>query len=124
MKIHTLPTLDHISINAHKGNLVCVIGSVGSGSKFLFCFLQLNIDFILESTFLMSLMNEIDILSGKVVVNGKIAYASQEPWSFNASVQDNILFGKPLDQVIFCIFYDFYLKVYLNFNTETIQRGN
>lgn len=55
----------------------------------------------------MSLMNEIDILSGRVAVNGKIAYASQEPWSFNASVQDNILFGKPLDQVN----YFFVLKI-------------
>ena len=43
-------------------------------------------------------MNEIDILSGSVNVNGKIAYASQEPWSFNASVLDNILFGKELKQ--------------------------
>lgn len=47
----------------------------------------------------MSLMNEIDIVSGFANVNGRVAYASQEPWSFNGSVQQNILFGKPFDQL-------------------------
>lgn len=46
----------------------------------------------------MSLMNEINILSGSVNVNGTIAYASQLNFSFNASVKDNILFGKPFDE--------------------------
>lgn len=45
----------------------------------------------------MSLMNEIDILSGSININGRIAYASQEPWSFNGSVLENILFGKEFD---------------------------
>lgn len=46
----------------------------------------------------MSLMNEIDINSGTTNVNGNIAYASQEPWSFNGSVLQNILFGKKYDE--------------------------
>lgn len=46
----------------------------------------------------MSLMNEIDILSGSIDVNGRIAYASQEPWSFNGSVLKNIMFGKPYSE--------------------------
>lgn len=45
----------------------------------------------------MSLMNEIGIVSGSVRIGGTIAYASQEPWSFNASVLSNVLFGASYD---------------------------
>lgn len=42
-------------------------------------------------------MNEIQITSGNVSLKGRIAYASQEPWSFNGSIRDNILFGQTFD---------------------------
>ena len=45
----------------------------------------------------MSLMNEIEITSGSVRVNGSIAYASQESWSFNSTILENVVFGKPYD---------------------------
>jgi ATP-binding cassette subfamily C (CFTR/MRP) protein 4 len=45
----------------------------------------------------MSLMNEIEVTAGAVDVTGDIAYASQESWTFNASILQNILFGKPYD---------------------------
>lgn len=43
----------------------------------------------------MALMNEIEIIKGSIDLKGRIAYASQEPWSFNGSIRSNILFGKP-----------------------------
>jgi len=43
-------------------------------------------------------MNEIQVTSGSVSVHGRIAYASQESWSFNSSILQNIMFGKPYDQ--------------------------
>src|SRR5258708_367403 len=46
----------------------------------------------------MSILNEIPITSGSVKVNGSIAYASQESWSFNSSIRENILFGKTYDE--------------------------
>ena len=49
----------------------------------------------------MSLLNEMDVTSGRVRVNGSIGYASQESWIFNATVLQNILFGKPFDSKTF-----------------------
>ena len=34
-------------------------------------------------------------MSGSVVVDGKVSYASQEPWVFSGTLQENILFGLP-----------------------------
>lgn len=31
-------------------------------------------------------------------MNGNFAYASQEPWIFNATLKENILFGKDFDE--------------------------
>lgn len=42
-------------------------------------------------------MNEVEILSGSISINGRIAYASQEPWSYNDSVRNNITFGLPYE---------------------------
>ena len=46
----------------------------------------------------MSILNEIPITSNSIKVNGSIAYASQEPWYFNSSIRQNILFGKTYDE--------------------------
>jgi ATP-binding cassette subfamily C (CFTR/MRP) protein 4 len=32
-------------------------------------------------------------------VGGVLGYASQEPWVFNGTVRENILFGRPFDPV-------------------------
>ncbi|XP_023215356.1 ABC transporter C family member 10-like [Centruroides sculpturatus] len=60
------------------GELLLVVGHVGSG----------------KTSLLMSLLGEIPITSGEVSVKGKISYASQEAWVFNATVKENILFGE------------------------------
>ncbi|XP_067129909.1 ATP-binding cassette sub-family C member 4-like [Centruroides vittatus] len=71
-------TLNGISLNMQRGELLIVIGSVGSG----------------KTSLLMSLLGEIPITSGEVSVKGKISYASQEAWVFNATIKENILFGE------------------------------
>ncbi|CAG2100360.1 unnamed protein product [Medioppia subpectinata] len=76
------PTLDNISLNLKPGDLLVVIGPVGSG----------------KSSLLMTLLRELELLSGSIHMNGTVSYAAQEPWSFNNSVRNNILFGREYDE--------------------------
>lgn len=45
----------------------------------------------------MALLRELPLISGQIDIEGSIAYASQDPWSFNESVRNNILFGLKYD---------------------------
>ncbi|CAG2107286.1 unnamed protein product, partial [Medioppia subpectinata] len=71
------PTLQNISAHLRPGDLLAVIGPVGAG----------------KSSLLMTILNELPVLSGSIETVGSISYASQEPWNFNNSVRNNILFG-------------------------------
>lgn len=73
------PTLVDISLLIKPGTFCCVIGDVGAG----------------KSSLLQILLKELPLTMGKLVVNGTISYASQEPWLFVSSIRNNILFGKP-----------------------------
>ncbi|KAK9296489.1 hypothetical protein QLX08_009536 [Tetragonisca angustula] len=75
-------TLKNMNINVRPGELVAVVGQVGSG----------------KSSLLNVLLKELPVNSGTVEINGKITYASQEPWLFAGAVRQNILFGRKLDQ--------------------------
>ena len=35
--------------------------------------------------------------TGRLAVSGKVAYAAQQAWIFNATLRENILFGRPYD---------------------------
>ena len=52
---------------------------------------------LLQSSLLMALLGELPALSGAVTLSGRVAYASQQPWVFGATVRENITFGKPYD---------------------------
>ncbi|CAG2176439.1 unnamed protein product [Oppiella nova] len=71
------PTLQNISVYLRPGDLLAVIGPVGAG----------------KSSFLMTILKELPVLEGSIQTVGTISYASQEPWNFNNSVRNNILFG-------------------------------
>nr|CAD7200150.1 unnamed protein product [Timema douglasi] len=49
----------------------------------------------MQSSLLQMMLKELPLSNGKLSVNGKISYASQEPWLFAGSVRQNILFGQP-----------------------------
>ena len=46
----------------------------------------------------MALMKEIETIKGHIDINGSIFYVSQEPWIFNSTLKQNILFGKSYDE--------------------------
>ena len=51
-----------------------------------------------KSTLTSAILNEAIIGNGSISLNGTIAYAAQNPWILNATLRDNITFGKPFDQ--------------------------
>lgn len=73
----TQTALNDISIDLKPGDLLAVIGPVGAG----------------KSSLLMALLKELPLLSGRIEVEGRLSYASQQAWCFNDSVRNNILFG-------------------------------
>nr|XP_022323792.1 multidrug resistance-associated protein 1-like isoform X1 [Crassostrea virginica]XP_022323793.1 multidrug resistance-associated protein 1-like isoform X1 [Crassostrea virginica]XP_022323794.1 multidrug resistance-associated protein 1-like isoform X1 [Crassostrea virginica] len=75
------PALRDINLKIPSGKLVAVVGQVGSG----------------KSSLLSALLGEMDKLSGRVNVHGKVAYVPQQAWIQNATVRDNILFGKGME---------------------------
>jgi len=45
-----------------------------------------------------AILRELPLSEGDISVRGIVSYASQEPWLFAGSVQQNILFGLPMDK--------------------------
>jgi len=50
-----------------------------------------------KSSLLQAILGEMPIQSGMVVVRGSLGYCSQEPWLFNGSVRENIVFGRAFE---------------------------
>lgn len=75
-------TLSNINLELRKGQLIGIVGSVGAG----------------KSSLLQLILEELPLLSGSLSVNGRISFATQEPWVFAASVRQNILFGQNMDK--------------------------
>ncbi|MCE3214721.1 Multidrug resistance-associated protein 4 [Datura stramonium] len=73
--------LKDINVEIQKGELAAIVGMVGSG----------------KSSLLASILGELHKLSGEVRVCGSTAYVAQTSWIQNASIQENILFGSPMN---------------------------
>jgi ATP-binding cassette subfamily C (CFTR/MRP) protein 4 len=43
-------------------------------------------------------LGELKPVEGTVKVNGRVSYASQDPWVFSATLRENVLFGSPYDR--------------------------
>ncbi|XP_049281513.1 multidrug resistance-associated protein 1-like isoform X2 [Anopheles funestus] len=76
------PTLKNINLSLRKGQLSAIVGTVGTG----------------KSSLISALLGEMEKISGQVNTDGSIAYVPQQAWIQNATLRDNILFGKPFDQ--------------------------
>lgn len=76
-------TLRNINMVVKRGETIAVCGTVGSG----------------KSSLLLALLGEMPKLSGSVYLSGSVAYVPQSAWIQSVSIRDNILFGKPYDEV-------------------------
>lgn len=74
-------TLSNISLSIRPGQLVAIIGPVGSG----------------KSSVIQAILGELPLSGGQVDIFGDISYSPQEPWVFSGTVRQNILFGKAYD---------------------------
>ncbi|XP_062026017.1 ABC transporter C family member 10-like [Rosa rugosa] len=76
-------TLRNINIVVNRGEKVAICGEVGSG----------------KSTLLAAILGEVPRVTGIVQVYGTVAYVSQSAWIETGTIQDNIMFGTPMDHV-------------------------
>lgn len=51
-----------------------------------------------KSTLLQTILGELDLDDGSLTVNGTVCYAAQEPWIFEGSIKQNILFTEIYDE--------------------------
>ncbi|XP_062705317.1 multidrug resistance-associated protein 1-like [Aedes albopictus] len=72
------PTLKNINLSLKKGRLSAVVGSVGTG----------------KSSLISALLGEMEKVKGSVNTDGTIAFVPQQAWIQNATLRENILFGK------------------------------
>lgn len=76
-----LPFLRDVNISIKRGSLTAVVGNVGSG----------------KSSLLSAIIGEMMRVSGEVNCNGNVAYCAQQAWIQTSTIQENILFGRPLN---------------------------
>ena len=70
--------LRDLNMKVEKGKFVAIVGSVGAS----------------KSSLISSLLGDTEKVSGSIEVNGSISYSSQQAWIQNATVRENVLFGK------------------------------
>ena len=73
--------LHDITLEVNPGELVALVGQVGSG----------------KSSIMAALLGEMYRETGEVTVVGRVAYVPQQAWIMNASVESNITFGRDMD---------------------------
>jgi ATP-binding cassette subfamily C (CFTR/MRP) protein 1 len=76
-----VPFLHNVNLSIRRGSLTAIVGNVGSG----------------KSSLLSAIIGEMMRVSGEVFCNGSVAYCAQQPWVQTSTIQDNVLFGRPLD---------------------------
>ncbi|ORY48136.1 P-loop containing nucleoside triphosphate hydrolase protein [Rhizoclosmatium globosum] len=76
------PVLVNLNLHIQKGQFVAIIGPVGCG----------------KSSLLSAILGDLEMGSGQIAVNGSIAYCTQQAWIQTGTVEENVLFGNPLNQ--------------------------
>ncbi|XBW36311.1 hypothetical protein QEN19_001894 [Hanseniaspora menglaensis] len=79
--------LSNIDFVGEKGKLHCIVSKIGNG----------------KTALMKAMLGDIIRVEGEGTIKGSIAYCSQNPWIINASIRENVVFGKRFDA-------DFYEK--------------
>lgn len=74
--------LNKLSLYIPKGAFIAIVGRVGSG----------------KSSLLQGLVGEMRRVRGEVCFGGTVAYVPQQAWIMNATLRDNVLFGRDNDE--------------------------
>ncbi|XP_031637356.1 probable multidrug resistance-associated protein lethal(2)03659 isoform X2 [Contarinia nasturtii] len=74
--------IEDVSFEIKSKQFCAIIGPVGSG----------------KSSILHTILEELEIDKGELTVNGIVSYSAQDPWLFDASVRQNILFTEEYDE--------------------------
>ncbi|XP_031394273.1 ABC transporter C family member 10-like [Punica granatum] len=74
-------TLRNVNLTVKPAEKVAICGEVGSG----------------KSTLLATILGEVAYVNGTVQVHGRMAYVSQTAWIQTGTIQENILFGSPME---------------------------
>ncbi|KAK2141179.1 hypothetical protein LSH36_1142g00052 [Paralvinella palmiformis] len=82
---HEAPVLKNIELLVPRGSITAIVGTVGSG----------------KSSLLSACLGELLIIGGTVNVKGSVGYVAQHTWLMQASIRENILFGRRYDEVIY-----------------------
>ena len=72
-------------LTIQKGELIAIVGGVGSG----------------KSALCLGLLNEIACAQGIVEVAGTLGYVAQQPWIVSDSIRDNIVCGLPFNDPLY-----------------------
>ncbi|KAJ3043701.1 hypothetical protein HDV00_004474 [Rhizophlyctis rosea] len=81
-KVITTGSLRNINLHIPHGSLTAVVGAVGSG----------------KSSLLSALVGEMKRKSGHIAFGGTMGYAPQQAWIQNASLRENVTFGREWDE--------------------------
>lgn len=80
-KAENLFKIQGVSLEIPRGSLVAIVGSVGAG----------------KTSLLQGLLGEMRRTEGSVKFGGSVAYCSQSAWIQNATIRENICFGRPFE---------------------------
>ncbi|XP_069503215.1 multidrug resistance-associated protein 1 isoform X1 [Ambystoma mexicanum] len=78
-------SLKEINVTIPEGSLIAVVGQVGCG----------------KSSLLSALLGEMEKIDGFVAVKGSVAFVPQQAWILNASLKDNIIFGREVNEGLY-----------------------
>lgn len=80
-KLNQPNVLSDVNFYAQKGKIIGICGPTGSG----------------KSSLLLTIMGQLNHVSGHVAIDGSCSYVPEDPWLFEGTLKENIIMGETLD---------------------------